>query len=292
MSTLRAPVAASTRSTNAESCAALCSIGVSPPNSVARQRRRRGLAVGQREDAVAVVREQRRHRLPVVGHVGEQPVDEHDRVAGCAALGRHDQSFAPGGGVPGCERRGDDVGRERVRHRVLGPGGGRRRPDRERGRGDDGRSDPPDPGQSHANPPVPVARVSCEHRSDAVPGDQTGHTATVPPAAQRSERSPGDLERRIEARHVDVVEPRGRSRVVADQGCREEVVAQRGERLGGDGARRSGPCSERRYRHGADLVTAVEEAGHERRGAVDVQERSPRSTTKRSRSVGPVIASA
>jgi hypothetical protein len=37
-------------------------------------------AVGQREDAVAVVGEQRRDRLEVDGLVGEQPVDEYDRL--------------------------------------------------------------------------------------------------------------------------------------------------------------------------------------------------------------------
>ncbi len=74
--------------------------------------------VREREHAVAVVREQRGHRLPVVGHVGEQPVDEHDRV-GVRGAGLAGPVVRAGRRGSGLERGRGDVRREGVRDRVL-----------------------------------------------------------------------------------------------------------------------------------------------------------------------------
>ena len=74
MSTRLAPVAASTLSTNAPSCAAeLFDVPgpVDADRAAASER-----AVVEREHAVAVVGQQGRQRLPVVGHVLERPVHE------------------------------------------------------------------------------------------------------------------------------------------------------------------------------------------------------------------------
>ena len=82
-------------------------------------RRRVGIvAVGQREHAVTVVREQRRHRLPIVGHVREQAVHEHDgpRVRSCRPAR---PVVRPRRRCPRLERGGQHVRRERVRHGVL-----------------------------------------------------------------------------------------------------------------------------------------------------------------------------
>ena len=89
-----------------------------PAELVARWARARVVAVRQREHAVAVVREQRRHRLPVVGHVGEQAVDEHDRARVCPA-GSARPVVRAGWRRSLLGRARDHVGREEVRHRVL-----------------------------------------------------------------------------------------------------------------------------------------------------------------------------
>src|SRR4051794_30158445 len=101
MSTSRAPVAASTSSTNVESCTALSSIGASPPNWS-----NGGPALGSLPYVNANT------QYPLFASNGDIVCQLSVMLAnkpwtsttgcGCAGVGRHDQSLAPGGGVPGC----------------------------------------------------------------------------------------------------------------------------------------------------------------------------------------------
>ena len=136
MSTLRACVAASTLSTKAESCARR---GLDRPGGLDRVARRRA-AVVQRVDAVAGVRQQRRERLPRVGHVAERAVHQHHRIRVCRGRAAREVVRAHRR-LPVVRQRVGDAVAERVVHRIRARSAGRARAEREsyRGEADDRR---------------------------------------------------------------------------------------------------------------------------------------------------------